>query len=75
MEEAAAKREAARRIPLSAEEVRLRRERDSLELSRTRVRTDLEAATDPRRRGQLEAALHFLEEKIARLGNPRLDNQ
>jgi len=47
--------------------VRLESERKSLELSRTRVLKDLETATNPRRRAQLEAALHHLEAKLAEL--------
>jgi hypothetical protein len=63
-EEAAARRSAARQTPPSEEEVRLRSERMSLELSRTRVAKDLEAATHPRRREQLEAALLHLDRKL-----------
>ena len=44
-----------------------RRELDGLELSRTRVLRDLAAATHPRHREMLEAALKHLEEKIAGL--------
>lgn len=68
MEEAAARRAAGRPKPLSAEQVRLDTERTSLELSRTRVMKDLEAATHPRRREQLQAALDHLERKLAELG-------
>ncbi len=67
MEEAASKRAAARRTPLSAEEVRVRSERTSLELSRTRVLKDLEGTAHPRRREQLEAALRHLDRKLAEL--------
>ena len=67
MEEAAAKRNAAHRTPPTVEEVRLQTERTSLELSRTRVLKDLESATHPRRRAQLEAALHHLDRKLADL--------
>jgi hypothetical protein len=66
-EEAAAKRAAARETPPSAEELRLQAERKSLELSRTRVLKDLEAASHPRRREQLEAALRHLDRKLADL--------
>jgi len=44
-----------------------RRELDGLELSRARVLRDLATATHPRHRASLEAALKFLEEKIASL--------
>jgi hypothetical protein len=66
-EEAAARRAAARQTPLSDEEVRLQTERNSLELSRTRVLKDLAGVTHPRRREQLEAALKHLDRKLAEL--------
>jgi hypothetical protein len=65
MEEAAARRAASRQTPPTAEQIRLQTERQSLELSRTRVLKDLEAATNPRRREQLEAALQHLDRKLA----------
>jgi hypothetical protein len=68
MEEAAARRARPRQTSLTAAEIRLRVERESLELSRTRVIKDLETATHPRRREQLEAALRHLNEKLAGLG-------
>ena len=43
------------------------RELEGLEMSRTRVLRDLAAATHPRHRETLEAALKFLDEKIAAL--------
>jgi hypothetical protein len=67
MEEAAAKRAATRQTPPTAEQVRLQSERQSLALSRTRVLKDLEVATNPRRREQLEAALQHLDRKLAEL--------
>ncbi len=66
-EEAAAKRGASKQIPLTAEEIRLRTERESLQLSRTRVLKDLESAAHPRRREQLESALRHLDQKLAEL--------
>jgi hypothetical protein len=39
-----------------------------LALSRASVVRELAAASHPRHREQLEAALHFLDEKIAGLG-------
>jgi len=68
MEEAASRRAAARQTPLTDEQIRLQTERRSLELSRTRVLKDLGAATHPRRREQLEAALRHLDRKLAELG-------
>ncbi len=67
MEAAAARRSASRQPPPTAEQLRLKAERDSLDLSRKRVLGDLESATHPRRREQLESALRHLEEKIAAL--------
>lgn len=64
MEEAEVRRAAARKTRPSPQEMRIRTERESLELSRTRVRKDLESATHPRRREQLEAALRHLTEKL-----------
>lgn len=49
------------------EEMERHRERAGLELSRKKVLHDLENATNPRYRASLEAALKFLEEKIAAL--------
>ncbi|MGH9451976.1 MAG: hypothetical protein ACRD11_15810 [Terriglobia bacterium] len=51
----------------SEEDRRRQRERESLELSRTRVMRDLGAAMHPRHRALLEAALKHLDEKIAAL--------
>ena len=67
MEEAASRRSSARQTPLSAEQIRLQSERQSLELSRTRVLKDLESATNPRRRKQLEAALQHLNRTLSAL--------
>jgi hypothetical protein len=67
MEEAAARRASSRQTPPSAEQIRLQSERQSLELSRTRVLKDLEASTNPRRREQLEASLQHLDRKLAEL--------
>ena len=47
-----------------AEQQRMR-ERESLELSRARVQQELSAATHPNYRSSLQAALGYLEEKIA----------
>jgi hypothetical protein len=51
----------------SDEEVRSDQERRDLELSRTRILHDLEAATHPNHRKSLEAALAYLDKKIAEL--------
>lgn len=49
------------------EELALERERESLELSRTRVLQDLAAASNPKYRELLERSLSFLNEKLAAL--------
>ena len=66
-EEASARRTAARKTPLTPEEIRIDTERKSLELSRTRVMKDLESTTNFRRQEQLRAALRHLDQKLAEL--------
>lgn len=51
----------------SPEEIALERERESLELSRTRVLQDLAMANNPKYRELLERSLSFLNEKLAAL--------
>jgi hypothetical protein len=67
MEEAALRRAAPKQTPPTPEQLRIESERESLELSRKRVLGDLKAATNPRRREQLESALRHLEQKLAAL--------
>ena len=67
LEDAATRRAMAHAVPLTPEQIRLRSERESLELSRSRVLKDLESATHPRRREQLQAALQHLDQKVAAL--------
>ncbi len=43
------------------------RERDCLQLSRTRIVNDLEAAENPKYREMLRRSLQFLDEKLAAL--------
>ena len=50
---------------ITPEQQQRQRELESLELSRSRVQQELAAATHPRYRNSLEAALGYLEEKIA----------
>lgn len=54
-------------VPRTPEEAQKRREREGLELSRTRILREIESAKHSRHRESLEAALRFLEEKIAAL--------
>jgi hypothetical protein len=66
--EAAESRSAQATAPrLSAEQLATERERDSLNLSRTRVMHDLETSVNPRYREILKKSLDFLDEKIAAL--------
>ncbi len=54
-------------VQASAEQVSFERERESLELSRTRVLQDLAAAANPKYRELLERSLHYLDEKLTAL--------
>ena len=66
--EAAEERQAeAAKVRLTAAQIQRQRERESLELSRTRVMHDLAEATHPQYRESLEAALRHLEQRIADL--------
>ena len=68
MEEAALRRSAPKETPLTAEQLRIKGERESLELSRKRVLDDLAfSVTHPRRREQLQSALRHLDEKTRRV--------
>lgn len=51
----------------TAEQLSRQNELQGLQLSRTKILHDLESATHPRHREQLEAALKFLDDKIAAL--------
>jgi hypothetical protein len=73
--EAAEERTArAHQIRLTAEQLKLERERESIELSRTRVLQDLAAASNPRYIALLEQSLHFLDEKLAKLDGDAKNN-
>jgi hypothetical protein len=66
--DAAAERAALAKAPrLTAEEANRKSQRESLQLSRTRVLHDLQTSQNPRYRATLEAALKHLDEKIATL--------
>lgn len=67
IESAADRKSRNKAIELSAAEISLRREREGLELSRTRVLQDLEAAANPKYRELLQRSLNFLDEKLAAL--------
>jgi hypothetical protein len=65
--EAAETRHSARPVSISAEELARQRERESIELSRTRVLQDMASATHPRYREMLQRSLEFLDQKLAAL--------
>jgi hypothetical protein len=66
--ESAAGRETARREPeLTPEQIHLLRDRENLELSRTRVTRELAASTNPRYHQILRKALADLEAKLTLL--------
>jgi hypothetical protein len=65
MEDAASRRSVRQETPLTIEQIRVQRERESLEMARARVLRDLESASHPRYREQLQSALEFLEHKLA----------
>ncbi|HYP13172.1 MAG TPA: hypothetical protein VEQ63_04550 [Bryobacteraceae bacterium] len=64
LEERRAVKEAA---ALSLQQETLQDERRHLEVSRDRLRRELDLASHPRRREQLELAIGFLQEKLAKL--------
>lgn len=66
--DAARERQTQPRDPqLTPEQILKQRERESIELSRTRVLQDLAAAKNPRYRALLEESLKFLDAKLADL--------
>lgn len=67
IEEASARASGQPAPHLNADQLRAERERDSLELSRTRVMQDLASAANPKYRELLKRSLLYLDEKIAAL--------
>jgi hypothetical protein len=67
IEAAAARTEQVRVNQMQAAQITLQRERESLELSRTRVLQDMEKAENPRYREMLHQSLLFLDQKLAAL--------
>jgi len=59
---------ADRGLDLTSEEREIRRKREGLELSRRRVRQEIETTRSAARRASLEQALAFLDEEIRKLG-------
>ncbi len=66
----AAEERAARSKALhaTAQQIKLQRERESLELSRTRVLQDLSSASNPKYRALLQQSLDYLDEKLKAFG-------
>ncbi len=68
---------AASRVPNAAAytpdptPVQIQYKRDSLTMSRTRVLHDLQNASNPRYRAQLESALAYLDQELAKLAKAR----
>jgi hypothetical protein len=67
MEAAEARPSRSSAARLSPDQIRIQSERESLELSRTRVLQDLAASTNPKYRELLNRSLSYLDEKIAGL--------
>jgi len=74
--ESAEARQQGRRVGTSTQEDLTRqRERESIELSRTRVLQDIASARSAGYREQLKKSLAFLDEKLAALEQPRPDQK
>ena len=67
IESAESRRTQRASVRLTPEQTERQRQRESLELSRTRVLRDLAGATSARYRESLEAALRHLDEKLTAL--------
>jgi hypothetical protein len=67
IESAEADHSESKRNQVNPEQLRRQRERESIELSRTRVLQDLASAVNPKYRELLERSLQYLNEKIAAL--------
>jgi len=66
-QEAEAARDARKRRRKSDEEVQLEKKQESLQLSRTRILNEIQAATNEPRKAQLKAALEHLDAELAKL--------
>src|SRR5262245_16577781 len=67
IEEQAARKEAARSLPVSPLDIQRRQKRDGLLLARARTAEALEVATHPQRRAMLQEALAHLDAELATL--------
>jgi hypothetical protein len=70
IESAQERYERAKKPAPTAAEIALERERESIELSRSRVLQDMAAASHPRYREMLQRSLDFLDAKLAKLAAP-----
>lgn len=70
MDAAEARRAAMQQVQRSEAEIRLQRERESIELSKVRILRELAAARHPRHREQLAAALAHLEQQLEKIAPP-----
>ncbi|MFL6414966.1 MAG: hypothetical protein ACJ74Y_04780 [Bryobacteraceae bacterium] len=67
MDAAESRKAASARTKVGEAQLRLERERESIELSRGRILRELKAARHPRHREQLSQALSFLDEQLSKL--------
>ena len=67
MDAAEARASQPKAVQASAEQLNAQRERESIELSRTRVLQDLASATNPKYKDLLQRSLQFLDEKLRAL--------
>ena len=70
IEAAEARASISKKKKITEEQVQIQREREGLELSRTRVVRDLASAVNPKYREQLQRSLEHLDEKLAALNKP-----
>jgi hypothetical protein len=70
IEAAEARASQAKKKRLSDEQLKLQRERESLELSRVRVVRDLASAVNPKYKEQLQKSLDHLDKKLEELNKP-----
>jgi hypothetical protein len=71
MEDASADGPGVVKRPLTEEEKKAQRERETLILSRTYVLSKIESSTNERYLESLRKALNEIEQKLAQLGSPR----
>jgi hypothetical protein len=67
MESAEARRVESLRVKIDLAKIERTRQRESLQLSRTRILHDLDVARNPRYRETLTAALKHLDDKLSEL--------